>query len=352
MRWITLFIAHHFLDILTIRLLIELPLYWKWAGRSTERRFWQSIGQVNQHCDCSPDNVPGAVLRYCHNSLAQSSQDCSIGSWTPVTSPHPHPPHHLEVLKCHPCPQETLPVWSQWQLLCCPNIHPLQMYAAYGATTAAHGRSTALRPLTVCLLLEHKHWGCNPDHDPCYSEAPGKTKDLCLDALFEFFITIPHNAASPADAQAVIIHWLCNFLTDRPQHFMLRSSYTFRVSKMWSASILEPRKNVCSPLHCSHCMCLTACVLYCQRHTPGSDLGQHIIDWPHHHEWKPIQHVLLCHGEAGGRVQGQPPPSQCLQDEGDSGGFQKRSPNSLPLGHQWRESYVGIHEAPELHHQL
>ena len=63
--------------------------------------------QVNQHSACGPVAVPGDVLKHCHYSLAPVfatvPEVARLGSHSP----------HLEVLKCHSCPLETLPVCPQ-----------------------------------------------------------------------------------------------------------------------------------------------------------------------------------------------------------------------------------------------
>ena len=67
------------------------------------------------------------------------------------------------------------------------------------------GRS--VHSLISLLPLYHRSWRAaspSPDRpsDPCHSETPGEAKGLCPDAFPGLLISIPHNPASHADAEA------------------------------------------------------------------------------------------------------------------------------------------------------
>ena len=105
---------------------------------------------------------PGWDSRSCPQALPWLPCPCLHYSVPEVSGSGSHP-LHLEVLKCCPCSQETLPVCPQRLSSHCPDIYPLQMYGAYCAETTARGYPVVSRPVAVCLHSKQKHRGCYPD---------------------------------------------------------------------------------------------------------------------------------------------------------------------------------------------
>ena len=222
--------------------------------------------------------IPGAVLKHCQDSLCP----CLHYSVPEVSGIGSHP-LHLEVLKCCPCPQGTLPVCPQRLSSHCPDIYPLQMYK-----TTACGYPIVSRPVVVCLHSKQKHRGCYPDCDPCRFETPGEAKGLCPDALPGLLVGVQHNPASSADAEAdghghqPRDHPLALQLPDRQATTCCGQVVDYLGGVIRGPQpTLEPLKDVCSHLRCSRCTHPTAGV-YCQRHTSGQVLGRHVADRPHH----------------------------------------------------------------------
>ena len=227
----------------------------------TEEEVSRRFQQVNPRSACGPDQLPGVVLKHCHDSLAavfrvlfQRSLDSG------------HIPSLWKTSTIIPVPKK-------------PSITTLNDY-----------RPVALTPIPFkCLermVLRRLLGATRPFHDPlqfAYSrnrstedaivtithsvvqhlERPGSyARLLFLDFSSAFNTIQPHllmQKLMVMDVNPLIIRWLCSFITDRPQHVMIRSGNASVTSAELRTNTGAPQGCVLSPglftLYTTDCRC-------------------------------------------------------------------------------------------------
>ncbi|KAL8579300.1 hypothetical protein ACOMHN_010884 [Nucella lapillus] len=229
----------------------------------TNEEVSQRFRQVNPRSACGPDELPGVVLKHCHNSLAtvfrllfQHSLDSGYipPIWKASTIiPIPKKPSPSTLNDYRPVALTSIPFKCLERIVLRrllgatrPFQDPLQF-----AYSPNRSREDAIN--TVVHTVLH------------YLERPGTyARLLFLDFSSAFNTIQPHlmmRKLMVMDVNPRIIRWLCSFFTDRPQRVMIKTPTSTVTSGEIRTNTGAPQGCVMSPalftLYTSDCCCLT-----------------------------------------------------------------------------------------------
>ena len=216
---------------------------------------------VSQRSACGPDEIPGAVLKYCHDSLApvfttlfqrslESGHIPSIWKCSNVV-PVPKKPSLSALNDYRPIALTSIPFKCMERIVLKRVLAATQSFQdpLQFAYTPNRNTEDAILTMTHAVL---KH----------LEKPKASARMLFLDFSSAFNTIQPHllmRKLMVMDTNPVIIRWLCSLLTDRPQRVVVRSSTTLEVSSEVRTNTGIPQGCVLSPvlftLYASDCRC-------------------------------------------------------------------------------------------------
>ena len=227
----------------------------------TEEEVSRRFSLVSQ-CD-----IPGAVLKHCHDSFApvfttlfqrslESGHIPSIWKSSNVV-PVPKKPSPSALNDYRPIVLTSIPFKCMECIVLQRLLVATQLFQDPLQFAYTPNRNTEDVILTVIhAVLKH------------LEKPKASARMLCLDFLSAFNAILPHllmRKLMDMDVNPVIIRWLCSFLTDRPQRVVVRSSTTLEVSSEVRTKTGAPQGCVLSPalftLYTSDCRCTAKDVL-------------------------------------------------------------------------------------------
>ena len=217
----------------------------------TEEEVSRRFRLVSQRSACGPDEIPGAVLKHCHDSLAPVFTTLFQGSlesgyipsiWkssnvVPVSVPKKP---SLSALNDYiPIALTSIPFKCMERIALKRLLAATQTFQDPLQFAYTLNRNTEDAILTVThAVLKH------------LEKPKASARMLFLDFSSAFNTIQPHllmRKLMVMDTNSVIIRWLCSFLTDRPQRVVVRSSTTLEVSSEVRTNTGAPQGCVLSP---------------------------------------------------------------------------------------------------------
>ena len=198
----------------------------------TEEEVSRRFRLVSQRSACGPDEIPGAVLKHCHDSLAsvfttlfqrslESGHIPSIWKSSNVV-PVPKKPSPSALNDYRPIALTSIPFKCMERIVLKRLLVATQSFQDPLQFAYTPNRNTEDAILTVThAVLKH------------LEKPKASARMLFLDFSSAFNTIQPHlliRKLMVMDTNPVIIRWLCSFLTDRPQRVVVRSSTTLEVS--------------------------------------------------------------------------------------------------------------------------
>ena len=227
----------------------------------TEEEVSRCFRLVSQRSACGPDEITGAVLKHCHDSLApvfttlfqrslESGHIPSIWKSSNVV-PVPKKPSPSALNDYRPIALASIPFKCMERIVLKRLLAATQSFQDPLQFAYTQNRNTEDAILTAThAVLKH------------LKKPKASARMLFLDFSTAFNTIQPHllmRKLMVMDTNPVVIRWLCSFLTDRPQRVVVRSSTTLEVSSEVRTNTGAPQGCVLSPalftLYTSDCRC-------------------------------------------------------------------------------------------------
>ena len=234
----------------------------------TEEEVSRCFRLVSQRSACGPYEIPGVVLKHCHDSLAPV-----FTTLFQRALESGHIPSIWKSSNVVPVPKKTSPsALNDYRPIALTSI-PFKCMERIVLQRLHAATQSFQDPLQFAYTL-NRNRGCYPDCDPCRFETPGEAKGLCPDALPGVLDGVQHNPASPADAEA-------DGHGHQPRDHPLALQLPDRQATTCCGQVVDYLGGVIRGPH-QHWspsrMCALSCVVhavhiplpvYCQRHTSG-----------------------------------------------------------------------------------